>query len=67
MTPKQIEIVKASWREVLPIRDQAAALLYTRLFELDPALRKLLNGNVEEQGQETHANAQHGCAKAGPP
>jgi hemoglobin-like flavoprotein len=52
MTPEQIELVKASWREVLPIRDQAAALFYTRLFELDPALRQLFNGNMEEQGRK---------------
>ena len=35
---------------MLPIRDQAAALFYTRLFELDLALRQLFNGNMEEQG-----------------
>jgi hemoglobin-like flavoprotein len=52
MTPEQIELVKASWREVLPIRDQAAALFYTRLFDLDPALKQLFNGNMEEQGRK---------------
>jgi hemoglobin-like flavoprotein len=52
MTPEQIEMVKASWRDVLPIRDQAAALFYTRLFELDPTLRQLFNGNMEEQGRK---------------
>lgn len=41
MTPQQINLVKTSWREVLPIRDKAAELLYHKLFEMDPSLKRL--------------------------
>ena len=50
MTPEQIELVKSSWAKVLPIADQAAALFYGRLFELDPALKPLFKGDMREQG-----------------
>lgn len=52
MTPQQIDLVKTSWREVLPIRDKAAELFYQRLFELDPSLKKLFNGDMAEQGRK---------------
>jgi hypothetical protein len=41
MTTTQTELVQASFAKVLPIADEAAALFYGRLFELDPALRPL--------------------------
>jgi hemoglobin-like flavoprotein len=50
MTPKQIELVQASWRLVIPIEDTAAVLFYNRLFELDPSLRKMFRGNMQQQG-----------------
>lgn len=37
MTPKAVELVQGSWKKVLPIADTAAAIFYTKLFELDPA------------------------------
>ncbi|MEJ2061050.1 MAG: globin family protein [Gammaproteobacteria bacterium] len=52
MTPEQINQVKASWDAVLPIQDKAAALFYEKLFELDPALRPLFKGDMEEQGRK---------------
>lgn len=55
MTPKQIELVQASWRQVQPVADHAAALFYTRLFHLDPSLRPLFRGDVEEQGRKLMA------------
>lgn len=36
-----IPLVQNTWALVLPIADQAAALFYGRLFELDPSLRRL--------------------------
>ena len=39
MTRDQIRLVQASFRNVLPIREQAAALFYDRLFEIDPGQR----------------------------
>jgi nitric oxide dioxygenase len=52
MTPTEITLVKESFRKVLPIADQAAALFYARLFELDPSLRPLFRGDLPEQGRK---------------
>ena len=41
----QIELVQSSFARVEPIADTAAALFYTRLFELDPSLRLMFKGN----------------------
>ena len=52
MTPAQINMVKASWAKVVPIKETAAELFYGRLFELDPALKPLFKGNMAEQGKK---------------
>jgi hemoglobin-like flavoprotein len=52
MTPKQIELVKASFAEVAPIQEAAAALFYGRLFELDPNLRPLFKSDLKDQGRK---------------
>ena len=41
MTPAQVDMIRTSWIAVEPIGDVAATLFYDRLFELDPALRRL--------------------------
>lgn len=51
MTPRQVELVQESFVKVLPIAPQAAELFYGRLFEVDPALRKLFKGDMKEQGR----------------
>lgn len=55
MTPNEIALVKDSFRKVVPIADQAAALFYARLFELDPELRQLFRGDMLEQGRKLMA------------
>ena len=55
MTPNEITLVKDSFRKVVPIADQAAALFYARLFELDPELRQLFRGDMLEQGRKLMA------------
>jgi hemoglobin-like flavoprotein len=50
MTPKQIEIVQASFSRVAPIAETAAGLFYARLFELDPGLKPLFKGDMKRQG-----------------
>jgi nitric oxide dioxygenase len=50
MTPQQVELVRKSFAKVAAIKDQAAALFYHRLFELDPALRPLFKGDMTAQG-----------------
>jgi len=55
MTPDQVHLVKSTWAQVLPIQDQAAELFYGRLFEIDPELKALFSGNMQEQGRKLMA------------
>ena len=48
----QKALVQTSFAQVRPIADAAAALFYRRLFELDPTLRPLFKGDMEEQGRK---------------
>jgi hemoglobin-like flavoprotein len=50
MTPRQIALVQATWKQVEPLAQQAAALFYSRLFLLDPTLKRLFKGDMQEQG-----------------
>lgn len=52
MNTNQIALVQTSFTQVLPIADDAAALFYMRLFELDPALRPMFRGDMKEQGKK---------------
>lgn len=52
MTPAQKTLVQQSFARVAPISEQAAALFYGRLFELDPRLRSLFRGDMKEQGRK---------------
>jgi nitric oxide dioxygenase len=52
MTPEQISLVQDSFKQVAPIADEAAALFYKRLFELDPELKSLFKGDMVEQGKK---------------
>ena len=52
MNSRQIELVQASFEKVVPIAAVAADLFYSRLFELDPSLRHMFNGDLTEQKQK---------------
>ncbi len=52
MTPKQKTLVQVSFAKVAPIAEQAAELFYRRLFTLDPALKPLFKGDMQEQGRK---------------
>ena len=52
MSPKQIELVQSSWQLVVPVAEDAAQLFYVRLFQLDPSLRGMFKGDMEEQGRK---------------
>lgn len=52
MNTKQVELVQSSFAKVLPIADDAASLFYMRLFELDPSLRAMFRGDMQEQGRK---------------
>jgi hemoglobin-like flavoprotein len=55
MTPEQIILVQRSFAAIAPIADTAAALFYQRLFELDPSLRPMFRGPIDEQGRKLMA------------
>jgi nitric oxide dioxygenase len=50
MTPQQIALVRASFAKVVPIKEEAAALFYDRLFAIDPSTRPLFRGDMKSQG-----------------
>ncbi len=53
MTPDQIQRVQDSFELVRPIRAEAAALFYDRLFALDPSARALFAGaDLRAQGEK---------------
>jgi hemoglobin-like flavoprotein len=52
MTAEQIRLVQTTFSMVAPISQQAAAIFYSKLFELDPSLQKLFKGDLTEQGRK---------------
>jgi hemoglobin-like flavoprotein len=50
MNSEQIQLVQQSFAKVQPIAAQAADMFYQRLFKLDPQLKKLFRGDMQEQG-----------------
>jgi hemoglobin-like flavoprotein len=50
MTSEQVQLVQISWEKVVPMADQAAALFYGRLFDIDPELKPLFQTDIREQG-----------------
>ena len=52
MNSIDVILVQDSFRKVLPIAEQASALFYARLFELDPTLRAMFSGDMAEQGRK---------------
>ena len=52
MTPTQIELVQSSFAKVALISDQAAAIFYSRLFDMAPEVRSLFKGDMVEQGRK---------------
>jgi hemoglobin-like flavoprotein len=52
MTPTQKSLVQQTFAQLVPIADQAAALFYGRLFEMDPSLRPLFKTPLDIQGKK---------------
>ena len=48
-TLTQKRLVQETFATVAPIADDAAALFYRRLFEIDPSLQQMFRGNMAEQ------------------
>jgi len=55
MDERQIDLIRTSFAQVVPIKTQAAAMFYARLFEIAPPLRGLFRGDMEEQGAKLMA------------
>jgi nitric oxide dioxygenase len=49
VTPQQVKPVQNSFAKVAPIAPQAATLFYDRLFEIEPRLKPLFRGDLDEQ------------------
>jgi hemoglobin-like flavoprotein len=55
MTPEQVTAIQDSFAKVKPVAEQAAALFYGRLFEIEPAVKPLFRGDMTEQGRKLMA------------
>ena len=51
MTRAEKVLVQQTFAKVVPIANQAAALFYGRLFEMDPSLRPLFKTDLRRAGQ----------------
>ena len=51
MNTQQITLVQASFEQVRPIAETAAALFYERLFTLDPSIKPMFKGDMVHQGR----------------
>ena len=52
MNKEEIQLVKQSWSQVMPIADTAASLFYQRLFEIAPEVKPLFKGDMKTQGKK---------------
>jgi len=52
MTPHQIHTIRQTFALIEPRAEVMALIFYQRLFALDPSLRPLFRGNIEDQGQK---------------
>lgn len=55
LTPFKIKLVQDSFKMVVPISEQAAEIFYSKLFEKDPSLKRMFNGDMKEQGKKLMA------------
>lgn len=55
MTPKQIELVQKTFKQLAEQADETAANFYEHLFRLEPELRPLFTNNMHHQGQKLMA------------
>ena len=55
MDDAKIQAVQDSFAKVIPIKDAAAELFYTRLFTIAPEVEPLFKGDMKEQGAKLMA------------
>jgi len=56
MEQKTITLVQESFEKVKPIAATAAEIFYTKLFELDPALKPLFPGDPKDEAMKAQGN-----------
>lgn len=52
MTPEQVHLIRKSFAELSRHEHIAALVFYRRLFEIDPGLKRLFKGDIEEQSKK---------------
>lgn len=52
MTKERVALVQQTFFKVLPISELAAELFYRRLFEIDPSVRPMFKGTMQEQARK---------------
>ncbi len=52
MDQSTINLVQTSFKKVLPIADQAMAIFYDKLFEINPSLKSLFPADKEKMGRQ---------------
>jgi hemoglobin-like flavoprotein len=52
MSPSQVHLIRKSFSELQRHQHVSALVFYRRLFELDPSLRSLFKGDIEEQSRK---------------
>ncbi len=52
LSAKEVELVQSTWAKVVPIAGTAADLFYGKLFELDPNLKPLFKGDLNQQKEK---------------
>ncbi|HLK83341.1 MAG TPA: globin family protein [Xanthobacteraceae bacterium] len=55
MNSEQVALIRDSFAKIAPIAEEAAALFYSRLFEIAPEVRPLFRGDMKEQGRKLMA------------
>ncbi len=55
LTPKDVALVRASFDQVVPIKDAAADLFYDRLFVIAPQARTMFPSDLKEQKRKLMA------------
>ena len=55
LTSTQIDLVQMSFKQVEPISDQAAAIFYDALFQIDPNVKPLFKQDLRHQGRKLMA------------
>jgi nitric oxide dioxygenase len=52
MTHTQIALVQSTFATIAPQADTVATLFYSRLFDLDPSLKRMFSSDMTEQGRK---------------